>query len=151
MTIFTIINKMADFIDTNILLYSISNSPNETSKRRIALGILENEDCVLSVQVLGEFYLRATKPKERNQHNKISEDDATSLIKSWLRFRTQIFTVDIVERAMKISKENKIGYWDSALVAAAEVANCNRFLSEDLNHLQKIGNVSIVNPFEDRI
>jgi predicted nucleic acid-binding protein len=44
------------FIDTNILLYSISRDPGE---RDIAIALLDAE--ALSVQVLQEFYVQATR------------------------------------------------------------------------------------------
>jgi predicted nucleic acid-binding protein len=49
------------FLDTNILLYSISRSPAETSKRDRAIELLERDDGALSVQVLQEFYVQATR------------------------------------------------------------------------------------------
>ena len=49
------------FIDTNILLYSISRDPAEASKRDIAIALLDAENIALSVQVLQEFYVQATR------------------------------------------------------------------------------------------
>ena len=49
------------FIDTNILLYSISRDPAEASKREIAIALLDAENIALSVQVLQEFYVQATR------------------------------------------------------------------------------------------
>jgi predicted nucleic acid-binding protein len=50
------------FLDTNILLYSISTDPTEAAKRAIAIALLEADDVALSVQVLQEFYVQATRP-----------------------------------------------------------------------------------------
>jgi predicted nucleic acid-binding protein len=49
------------FLDTNILLYSISRDPSEASKRDRAINFLERDDGALSVQVLQEFYVQATR------------------------------------------------------------------------------------------
>ena len=38
---------MTRFIDTNILLYSISQAPEEASKRNIASAILDQNDLVM--------------------------------------------------------------------------------------------------------
>ena len=46
------------FIDTNIILYSISRGPTEASKRDIAIALLDAENVALSVQVLQEFSMR---------------------------------------------------------------------------------------------
>src|SRR5689334_21115919 len=55
------------FIDTNILLYSISRDPAEASKRDIAIALLDAENIALSVQVLQEFYVQAGRACPRNR------------------------------------------------------------------------------------
>ena len=40
------------FLDTNVLLYSISRDPAEAAKRERAIALLERDDVALSVQVL---------------------------------------------------------------------------------------------------
>jgi predicted nucleic acid-binding protein len=49
------------FADTNILLYAISRDPAEQEKAKLAADILAGRDIVLSVQVLQEFYVQATR------------------------------------------------------------------------------------------
>jgi len=56
------------FIDTNILLYSISGDPAEASKRDIAIALLDAENIALSVQVLQEFYVQATRAPRGRTH-----------------------------------------------------------------------------------
>ena len=140
---------MADFVDTNILLYTISSDPAEESKRRIAQSILERTDCVLSVQVLQEFYYRATTQKKSRgtSFQPISPRVAEDLIATWLRFRVESMTVAMVQKAMKISQTSILSYWDSALIVAAEQAGCQLLITEDLNHSQVIGTIRIHNPF----
>jgi hypothetical protein len=50
------------FLDTNILLYSISRDPAEMERRQRAVDLLDLNDGALSVQVLQEFYVQATRP-----------------------------------------------------------------------------------------
>ena len=40
------------FVDTNILIYAVSENPDESDKQRIALRLLNAEELALSVQVL---------------------------------------------------------------------------------------------------
>ncbi|WP_218033383.1 PIN domain-containing protein [Mycobacterium botniense] len=49
------------FIDTNVLLYAISRDPDEQHKAKRANEILTARDLALSVQVLQEFYVQATR------------------------------------------------------------------------------------------
>ena len=50
------------FLDTNILLYSLSRDPTETRKRDRAIALIDTGNNALSVQVLQEFYVQATRP-----------------------------------------------------------------------------------------
>jgi predicted nucleic acid-binding protein len=49
------------FADTSFLLYAISCDPAEQDKARRANDILAERDLALSVQVLQEFYVKATR------------------------------------------------------------------------------------------
>ena len=71
------------FLDTNILLYSISRDRREAVKRERAIILLERDDVGLSIQVLGEFYVQATRTTRRDA---LPHDIAAGLIESWLRF-----------------------------------------------------------------
>ena len=48
------------FLDTNILLYSISRDPTETTKHDRAVALIAVCSNALSVRVLQEFYVQAT-------------------------------------------------------------------------------------------
>jgi len=52
---------MLHFLDTNILLYSISTNPADASKPERAIALLGRDDGALSVQVLQEFYVQAMR------------------------------------------------------------------------------------------
>ena len=49
------------FVDTNVLLYAVSRDPEEQDKAARANDILTARDVALSVQVLQEFYVQATR------------------------------------------------------------------------------------------
>jgi predicted nucleic acid-binding protein len=48
--------------------------------------------------------------------------------------------------ALKLSDAHRLSYWDSLVVASAVEAGCERLLSEDFQHEQKIGDLVIINP-----
>jgi predicted nucleic acid-binding protein len=132
------------FIDTNILLYSISRDPDETAKRDRAVAILAADDLALSAQVLQEFYVQATRP---SRVDALPHDIAAGLVRAWARFPVQEISFEIVTAALDICVKQGFSYWDSAIVAAAEALGCRELLSEDLSHGQRIGKLRIVNPF----
>jgi len=132
------------FIDTNVLLYSISRDPREQAKRDCAVAILDRDDGALSVQVLQEFYVQATRP---TRPDPLPHDIAVGLIATWARFAVQDITVPILKGAFEIKAAHGLSYWDSAIVAAARALGCRELLSEDMSHGQQIDGVLIINPF----
>ena len=87
------------FIDTNILLYSISRDPTEASKRDIAIALLDAENIALSVQVLQEFYVQATRA---SRPDALAHEIAVGLVRTWLRFKVQEITLPVMISALEI-------------------------------------------------
>lgn len=85
------------FVDTNILLYSISRAPDEQDKAKHATEILSRRDLALSVQVLQEFYVQATRT---SRPDPITNEQAVKLIKSFQRFPVQDITSEILTAAL---------------------------------------------------
>jgi predicted nucleic acid-binding protein len=132
------------FLDTNILLYSISRDPAEAAKRERAIGLLDDDDGVLSVQVLQEFYVQATRI---TRPDPLPHRVAAGLIATWTRFRVQDITLSILTRALEIKAAHRFSYWDSAIIAAAHALGCHVLYSEDMSHGREVEGVAIVNPF----
>ena len=132
------------FIDTNILLYSISRDPAETSKRDIAVALLDTENIALSVQVLQEFYVQATRA---TRPDALPHEIAVGLVRTWLRFKVQEITLPIMINALEIKVTHGLSYWDAAIVAAARTLGCRELLSEDMSHGREVEGVTINNPF----
>jgi predicted nucleic acid-binding protein len=132
------------FLDTNILLYSISRDPTEAQKRDIAIALLDADDIALSVQVLQEFYVQATRA---TRPDAIAHDLAVGLMRTWLRFEIQEITLPVMTGALDIRATYGLSYWDAAIVAAARALGCRELYSEDLSHGREIESVTINNPF----
>lgn len=132
------------FVDTNVFLYAVSTSSDERAKRERALGILDDDDLALSVQVLQEFYVQATRPSKTGR---LTHQQAAALIESWLRFRVQDMTVPIALNALATKDRWDISYWDAAIVEAARAAGCRTLLSEDLQLGMDFAGVRVENPF----
>jgi predicted nucleic acid-binding protein len=133
------------FIDTNVLLYSISTDPAEAAKRDKAVALLDKDDGALSIQVLQEFYvqaIRATRP------DRLSHQLAVALVDIWRRrFQVQETTLPVFDSAMRIKAQHQLSYWDSAIVAAARALGCGTLYSEDMGDGRDVDGVQIVNPF----
>lgn len=135
---------MSVFLDTNILLYSVGTVPEEQLKREQAWMLLDRADVVLSVQVLQEFYVQATRA---SRADRLSHERAVDFIAAWRRFPIQANTTETVLAALTIKERYGFSYWDSAVVAAAQAAACSKLYTEDLSHDQIVDGVRIINPF----
>lgn len=132
------------FLDTNVLLYSISRAADEKAKRERAIELLDRADCTLSVQVLQEFYVQATRASRADP---LRHDIAAGLVRAWLRFEVQDTTVAVLMGALEIKSAHGFSYWDSAIVAAARALGCRELYTEDLSHGRLIEGIAIINPF----
>jgi predicted nucleic acid-binding protein len=132
------------FIDTNILLYAVCPGSHERAKADKARDILRRDDLALSVQVLQEFYVQATRPTRTQP---LSHADAAALITLWLRFHVVEVSVRLMQTALRLKDRYQTSYWDAAILAAADTAACTELLSEDLNPGKSYEAVRVINPF----
>ena len=132
------------FIDTNILLYAISRDLAEQDKAKCASDILAERDLALSVQVLQEFYVQATRA---SRPDAIEHLQAVRLVESFRRFPVQDVTSGIMMAALEGRRRFQLSYWDAAIIEAARAMGCTHVLSEGLNDGQDYGGVQVTNPF----
>jgi predicted nucleic acid-binding protein len=132
------------FVDTNVLLYAVSRDPKEQDKATRANGILGARDVALSVQVLQEFYVQATRA---TRPDPLTHEQATGLLESFLRFPVQDITTDLMLAAAATRQRFGLSYWDAAILEAARSLGCEVVLSEDLSDGQDYAGVRVENPF----
>ena len=132
------------FVDTNVLLYAISHEPEEAGKARTANAILDGGEVGLSVQVLQEFYVQATRASRADA---ITHDQAVGLIESWLRFPVQETSTIVMSAAFATCRRFGISYWDAAVLEAGRALGCDVILSEDLDHGTDYDGIRVENPF----
>ena len=126
------------FIDTNVLLYLLSS---DTAKADRAERLLA-EGGVISVQVLNEF-ANVARRKGALEWPEIT--DILSLVRR--RLRVVPVTDAVHDRGMALAQRHALSLYDAMIVAAAELSGCGTLFTEDLNHGQRIGSVTIRNPF----
>ena len=132
------------FADTSILLYAISRDAAEQDKAKLANEILAGRELALSVQVLQEFYVQATRA---SRPDAISHAQAVRLIESFRRFPVQDLTIGIMMAALHTRQRFQLSYWDAAIIEASREMGCAEVLSEDLNAGQEYAGVRVTNPF----
>ena len=134
----------ACFIDTNLLLYS--QDPNEPEKaQRVAewLGALADLNAIIiSPQVAKEYAHNIIRRFQHVTAERLLAELA--IMQPWCRAPT---TYRTAMDGLKIHYRYKFSYYDSCLIASALEYGCDMFLTEDMSHQQKIGDMRIVNPF----
>jgi predicted nucleic acid-binding protein len=133
-----------EFVDTNVLLYALSTDEGERAKAERARQVLARDDLALSVQVLQEFYVQATRP---TKSDRLTHEQASLLVESFLRFRVQETTIALMQAGLQTHERFGISYWDATVIEAAKALGCPVVLSEDLSDGQDYGGVVVRNPF----
>jgi predicted nucleic acid-binding protein len=134
------------FVDTNVLLYAVSLSPEDKGKRQRALDLLKESDLAVSVQVIQEFYHQATRP---TRLERLTHDNALAFLGTLLRFPIQEVTLDVFRTGVAISQRFGLSYWDGAILAAARALGCDAVYSEDMSSDQDYDSLRVINPFDD--
>lgn len=133
-----------DFIDSNVFVYLFDDKDDR--KRGIAEAIVEdalaNGSGTISFQVVQETVNVLTRKLGA------PPEDARRLIDAVLTPLWSISpTPGLYRNAVSIHGRLGFSFYDSLIVAAAQEAGCARILTEDLQDGQRIGGVSIVDPF----
>ncbi len=131
------------FIDTNVLIYTLDKKDEEKRAiaRKIVKKVVQSHQPVISTQVIKEFYVVAS--------NKLKADPiiVKNIIHNFHHMEIVNNDLELIEQAIDISILSRLSFWDSLIIAAAEKANCEYVLSEDLNAGQTCRGVKISNPF----
>ncbi len=132
------------FLDTNFLIYLFSG--DEQRKQQICREVLQagakEAVFVLSTQVLKEF-VSVMIGKFKVQPSLVKE-----LVDDLCQFEVIQITPLLIQKAVDMHTLHCFSFWDSLILVAAQSAEANVLLSEDLQHSQKLGNLTIWNPFQ---
>lgn len=133
------------FVDTNVLVYARDRS--DEAKHRRALewmaALWEERTGHLSWQVLQEYYVTVTRKLDPPRDAADAREDIASLA-TWVPTGPDLALVD---RAWAVEDRYGLSWWDALIVAAAQTAGCAYLLSEDLQDRQRLGDLTVVNPF----
>jgi predicted nucleic acid-binding protein len=129
---------MPHFVDTNVVVYGFGAG----SKSELALTILQ--DATISVQVLNEF---ANVCIRKLGHDRATLNRLISEIRSQVSAIAPV-TEETHDLARRIVFRYQLGFYDSALLASALLADCDTFFSEDLHDGLVIEDqLTVRNPF----
>jgi predicted nucleic acid-binding protein len=133
------------FIDTNIFVYSfdLHNSDKRMISENLIKAALKGNG-IISFQVIQEFLNVATKEFQGSMTNA----EAQKYLSKVLFTLCQVFpTEELYIQALEIKNRWRFSFYDSLIISAALEAKCNILYSEDLQHNQKVGGLTIINPY----
>ena len=132
------------FIDTNIIVYAFSL---ESEKKAISKELIKKahkKSGCLSFQVIQEFLNIATKKFEIP----LKSEDIQKYLSEILFPICEVFPSEkLYKSALDIRERFKFSFYDSLIIASAIESNCKILHSEDLQHNQKIYDLTILNPY----
>jgi len=127
------------FFDTNILVYAFAANDPRSARAEVLIA----EGGVISVQVLSEF-TNVTRRKLEWDWKQV--EASLSVIRELLGVARPL-TADLHAKAVALARDFKLSFYDALIVAAAMDADCDLLCSEDLQHGQRFGAVTVENPF----
>nr|WP_052478558.1 PIN domain-containing protein [Kibdelosporangium sp. MJ126-NF4]CEL19029.1 hypothetical protein [Kibdelosporangium sp. MJ126-NF4]CTQ95169.1 hypothetical protein [Kibdelosporangium sp. MJ126-NF4] len=131
------------FIDTNVLIYA--HDGEDQTKNEIARATLDklwNTDTgALSTQVLQEFYSVATR---KLSYSPTRAREVISAYGEWCAMDTD---TQLLVTASVLSERYQLNWWDALIIEAALRSGATTLLTEDMQHGQTIGALTIRNPF----
>ncbi len=135
------------FFDTNVLVYLFDNRDPEKKIRAQQVFAEESERglVVLSTQVLQEFYWAVTRKLASPLTREVGEERVRDFCE------LPLVRVDspMILAAITRSRSQRFAFWDALIVEAALKAGAKRLLTEDLQHGQRIGDLTVENPFRE--
>lgn len=137
------------FVDANVLVYA--HNPAEELKCSVAKDLLQGLWSDLSgrtsVQALNEFYTTVT----RKLSSPMGPDQAWAEVEEFFRWNPQQVDVALLRRGRQIEARYRLSWWDSLIVAAAQLQGCSLLYTEDLQHGAIFDGVRVVNPFVSQV
>jgi len=133
------------FVDTNVLVYAEDRDAGSkhTVARNLVADLWHSGEGVLSVQVLQEFFVTVTRKIPRP----LAPQEAGAIVEQYLTWRVVENTGELLLAGIRLASTLKVSFWDALILEAARVERCDRLWTEDLNHGQRVGDLTIVNPF----
>jgi predicted nucleic acid-binding protein len=133
------------FVDSNLLVYTrdSSNPVKQQTALKWMTALWQSQRGRLSTQVLNEFYVVVTRKLKPTVISAIARKDVQDL----MRWQPIAIDSQVIEKAWIVQDDFHLSWWDSLIVASAQIANCQYLLTEDLQHNQQLDSIKVINPF----
>lgn len=134
------------FLDTNVFVYSFDSSAPQKSARASELirDAVRSRNGIISYQVVQEFFNVAFR---RFAHPMTAAEAEQYLATTFRPLMTINSSIALYGEAFRLTSSYSLSWYDSLVIAAAIQGGAQVLYSEDFQHGQEFGNLSIENPF----
>jgi predicted nucleic acid-binding protein len=132
------------FVDTNLLIYAydVTAGKRHCVASELIDSIWAARNGCLSIQVLQEFFVVGMRTLPQ-----ASVSELRARIESLSEWRVHQPSAADVLAAIDLHERYRISLWDAMILHSAREMGCSTLWSEDLNHGQAIGGVTVTSPF----
>ena len=131
------------FVDANVFVYA--GDPRDPQKQKRAADWIDHlwtsRRGRTSAQALSEFYAVATRKL------RVSPELAWERVEHYLAWQPCPVDETLLRHAHAIAEKYRLSWWDSLVVAAAQLQECVILLTEDLQDGAALGHVIVRSPF----
>ncbi len=133
------------FVDTNVFLYAIDgDDPDKQQRSREWLERLwHTGQGRTSMQVLSEYNVNV----RRKAVPALTPEEAWQRVERLLQWNPHPVDETVFRFARQIEQRWHLSWWDSMIVAAAQLQGCALLLTEDLQDGAVYGGVTVRSPF----
>jgi predicted nucleic acid-binding protein len=136
------------FLDTNVLAYTFD--PRAPAKQSRATDLVrravERREGVISFQVVQEFFNVAL----HRFPVPFTTDECTLYLRQVLAPLCEVpSSLELYSTALDLRERWRFSFYDCLILAAALSAGCDRLFTEDLQHGQKIQQLTVIDPFRE--
>jgi predicted nucleic acid-binding protein len=133
------------FVDANVFVYvrDARDAAKQTRATEWIAHLWRERSGRTSMQVLSEYYAVAT----RKLAPRVSADEAWEDVGELFAWGPQPVDEAVLRRAREIEQRWRLSWWDSMVVAAAQLQECTLLLSEDFQDGIVFGGVTVRSPF----
>jgi predicted nucleic acid-binding protein len=134
------------FIDTNVFIYHLDKADSRkqgVAEQIVREGLATGNACI-SFQVIQECLNTVLRKAKVALDVDAARDYLDTVLAPLLQVSA---SAALYHRALDIQARFRFGFYDSLIVAAALAAGCKRLVSEDLQHGQRIEQLTITDPF----
>jgi predicted nucleic acid-binding protein len=135
---------MSFFFDTNVLVYctDTTDPKRQTQARKLVAQSSASGDGVISTQVLIELFNVLTR--KQKMLPAAARDLALAYATNWPLIQSDFA---LVGAALEKAVKHQLSIFDAMVVEAALRADAKILYSEDMQHGQRYGSLTVMNPF----